>query len=96
MAARQAKMASVPHLINLNEDPALSGVILHFIEADMVMVGSAGSRHDTELIYLAGLSIRKRHAIVVKSADQVCQRTIQPPIHARVTMQDSLSCEHGL
>lgn len=29
---RQKKMSSIPHLINLNEDPMLSRVIYHFLE----------------------------------------------------------------
>ena len=29
---RQAKKNSVPHLVNLNEDPMLSGVIIHFLD----------------------------------------------------------------
>lgn len=35
---RSQKLNSVPHIVNLNEDSQLSGVILHFLDKGEVMM----------------------------------------------------------
>ena len=37
---RQKKKQTVPHLINLNEDPQLSRVIVHFLEQGNMHISS--------------------------------------------------------
>ena len=37
---RQKKKETVPHLINLNEDPQLSRVIVHFLEQGNMHISS--------------------------------------------------------
>ncbi|KAL4226051.1 hypothetical protein ACF0H5_014039 [Mactra antiquata] len=54
----------IPHLINLNEDPALSGKICHFIKAGLVTtIGNTNSSNSPEII-LHGPSIGEEHAAI--------------------------------
>ncbi|EGD76148.1 kinesin family member 12 [Salpingoeca rosetta] len=57
------KRKHVPHLWNMNEDPALSCVIAYFIEKDEVTVGNGRSDDPTDIV-LKGLSIAPKHAII--------------------------------
>ncbi|XP_074645604.1 kinesin-like protein KIF28 isoform X2 [Tubulanus polymorphus] len=55
-----------PHIINLNEDPMLAGVICHFFQNGETTIG----RKDGEpTIILSGLSIMKNHAVIVVKGD---------------------------
>ncbi|XP_071958666.1 kinesin-like protein KIF28 [Antedon mediterranea] len=59
-----------PHLLNLNEDPQLSGVVCHFLGSSETTFG----RKDADpqpTITLNGLSIQKKHAIVSNSDGEV-------------------------
>ncbi|CAF4626294.1 unnamed protein product [Rotaria sp. Silwood1] len=49
----------VPYLANLNEDPMLSYVILHYFNTDEITIGNRNST-----ICLNGLNILERHAII--------------------------------
>uniref|UniRef100_A0A8C3VT90 Kinesin-like protein n=1 Tax=Catagonus wagneri TaxID=51154 RepID=A0A8C3VT90_9CETA len=51
-------MRTVPHLLNVNEDPQLSGVLKHFIQAGSCDAGQAASN----AIILRGLGISDKHA----------------------------------
>eukprot|EP00116_Pleurobrachia_bachei_P002640 sb/3462902/ len=50
----------LPYLWNLNEDPALSGIVCHMIEQKEVIVGKS----EKALIKLQGLSILDEHAVI--------------------------------
>ncbi|XP_052061980.1 kinesin-like protein KIF28 isoform X12 [Mytilus californianus] len=62
-AARKAKE---PHLINLNEDPMLSGVICHFLSQKETTVGRKDAK-PVPSICLSGLSIQKQHSVIYNS-----------------------------
>ncbi|XP_065676074.1 kinesin-like protein KIF28 [Hydra vulgaris] len=64
--AEQAKR--VPHLVNLNEDPMLSCVILHFLKEGQVRIGRKESSPD---IAMSGLSISSEHAIITNKNGEV-------------------------
>ncbi|KAK3605709.1 hypothetical protein CHS0354_013504 [Potamilus streckersoni] len=51
------------HLVNLNEDPMLSGVIVHFIGEGETIVGR-NDANPVPKICLSGLSIQKQHAVI--------------------------------
>ncbi|KAL4235255.1 hypothetical protein ACF0H5_006893 [Mactra antiquata] len=51
------------HLINLNEDPMLSGVIVHFLKEGETTIGRKDAAPVPD-ICLSGLSIQKQHAIM--------------------------------
>ena len=38
------KKKNVPYLSNLNEDPLLSGIIVHFIEKETITIGKTGEK----------------------------------------------------
>ncbi|KAH9515666.1 Kinesin-like protein kif28p [Bulinus truncatus] len=56
-----ARKNKEPHLMNLNEDPMLSGVVCLFLNGPTTVIGSKNSNPD---IVLNGLSIQKKHAII--------------------------------
>ncbi|EDV21287.1 uncharacterized protein TRIADDRAFT_30614, partial [Trichoplax adhaerens] len=55
-----------PHLTNLNEDPQLSGVIVHFIKS-----GIYNTNQFTVYCRLFGFSVQKQHSIMTLENDQV-------------------------
>ena len=57
----QAAEVTTPHLMNLNEDPQLSGYIKHEFKAGMNKLGKANSSPD---IAITGLGIADEHAYV--------------------------------
>lgn len=68
------KTKKVPHLININEDPALSGVLLYYIEEEETTLGTAQA-DPAPTITLKGLNIQKKHAVFTKRGKVV---KIQP------------------
>lgn len=73
------KAKTVPHMANLNQDPQLSGQILHFFEQGAEL--KIGSAAETQDVVLRGLSIMKEHCIINNSADTV---TLKPHAGAKV------------
>ncbi|BFZ12722.1 hypothetical protein BsWGS_15761 [Bradybaena similaris] len=64
-----ARKNKEPHLINLNEDPMLSGVVFHFLNGQKTIIGNKNGNPD---IILNGLSIQKNHAVLtVENGDIV-------------------------
>eukprot|EP00049_Salpingoeca_infusionum_P014008 m.261034 g.261034 ORF g.261034 m.261034 type:complete len:963 (+) comp15570_c0_seq2:394-3282(+) len=61
-AEEQKKKETVPHFWNLNADPALTGVISHFVETDMCVIGNG--QDDSVNIVLKGLGICSIHCEV--------------------------------
>ncbi|XP_029452652.1 kinesin-like protein KIF28P [Rhinatrema bivittatum] len=60
-------MQSFPYLMNVNEDPQLSGVLKHFIQEDSCDVGQSTSN----AIILRGLGIFHRHATFTSAKNRV-------------------------
>ncbi|CUT99198.1 Kinesin motor region [Echinococcus multilocularis] len=72
-----------PFLSNLNEDPQLSGVIIHYLDADKIVVGREGALESQRLrktaanqegktttyIWLKGLNIQDAHATFKRLPD---------------------------
>ncbi len=71
---KKQKLATVPHLSNLNEDQLLCGLVAHFIDKDRVMIGKSDSTSPPDVV-LNGLSVRKEHAIITSRGGKV---TIRP------------------
>ena len=69
----EQKRKEVPHLWNLNEDPALTNVIVHFVEIGESRVGNGAAKADKLQIVLKGLSVsgsvKREHANETVSAD---------------------------
>jgi hypothetical protein len=68
------RMSTVPHLTNLNEDPALTGVVRHFLTGASTTIGAADHGTSTAAatkvnIGLSGLGIRPLHAEIVQDKD---------------------------
>src|SRR5690606_10667751 len=58
----------VPYLWNLNEDPALTDMIVHFIEKGNNVVGNGNITQPQ--ILLKGMSIQPEHAIIQNNDDK--------------------------
>uniref|UniRef100_A0A8C6AL82 Kinesin-like protein n=1 Tax=Monodon monoceros TaxID=40151 RepID=A0A8C6AL82_MONMO len=63
----QQMVKTFPHLLNVNEDPQLTGVLKHFIEAGSCDAGQAASN----AITLQGLGISDKHASFTNSDGKV-------------------------
>ncbi|XP_063441877.1 kinesin-like protein KIF28 isoform X12 [Mytilus trossulus] len=61
-----ARKAKEPHLINLNEDPMLSGVICYFLSQKETTIGRKDAK-PVPSICLSGLSIQKQHSVIYNS-----------------------------
>ncbi|KAL3320977.1 hypothetical protein Ciccas_000337 [Cichlidogyrus casuarinus] len=73
-ASNQMAAKSNPHLYNLNEDPQLSGVIIHAITVDQLVIGrkpdlSEGEEGE-EAFTLNGLGIRDTHAYIFRTKNK--------------------------
>uniref|UniRef100_A0A8C0C8D8 Kinesin-like protein 6 n=1 Tax=Balaenoptera musculus TaxID=9771 RepID=A0A8C0C8D8_BALMU len=66
-AQEQQMMKTFPHLLNVNEDPQLTGVLKYFIEAGSCDAGQAASN----AITLQGLGISDKHASFTNSDGKV-------------------------
>ncbi|XP_040119558.1 kinesin-like protein KIF28P [Oryx dammah] len=67
IAQEQQMMKTFPHLLNVNEDPQLTGVLKHFIQAGSCDAGQAASN----TIILQGLGISDKHASFTNSGGKV-------------------------
>ncbi|XP_043859117.1 kinesin-like protein KIF28P [Dromiciops gliroides] len=68
-----------PYLFNVNEDPQLTGVLKHFIQAGSSVAGQAASNK----IILQGLGISDKHATFTNMAGEV---TVTPQSKCRVVI----------
>ncbi|CAD5214440.1 unnamed protein product [Bursaphelenchus okinawaensis] len=59
----EAKKKTTPYLWNLNEDPALTDMVVHFVPEGENRVGN-GQNPQTSNIVLKGLSIQPDHAVI--------------------------------
>ncbi|KAK2149668.1 hypothetical protein LSH36_442g01044 [Paralvinella palmiformis] len=76
------KKSNIAHLVNLNEDPLLSGVIYHYITITSVTIGRTDAVPKPE-ICLSGLSIMKKHAIL--SLGENDEYELQPAVSGAKT-----------
>jgi hypothetical protein len=62
------KAKTIPHILNLNEDPLMNGVVLYLLNEGQTLIGrkDAEEKQDVEL---TGLSIEKEHAKVLNTGD---------------------------
>ncbi|KAJ8776334.1 hypothetical protein J1605_015632 [Eschrichtius robustus] len=67
IAQEQQMMKTFPHLLNVNEDPQLTGVLKYFTEAGSCDAGQAASN----AITLQGLGISDKHASFTNSDGKV-------------------------
>ncbi|KAK6024631.1 hypothetical protein OSTOST_09554, partial [Ostertagia ostertagi] len=67
--AIQKQRKEIPHLWNLNEDPALTDVIVHFLPPGEVTIGNK-TAVPAPMVQLNGLSILPQHAVVVNSKNK--------------------------
>ncbi|XP_021354273.1 kinesin-like protein KIF28P isoform X3 [Mizuhopecten yessoensis] len=61
--SQNKRRSQEPYLINLNEDPMLSGVICHFLDTEKTTVGRKDAQPLPD-VCLSGLSIQKLHAVI--------------------------------
>nr|XP_039267271.1 kinesin-like protein KIF28P [Styela clava] len=69
---KQEARKTTPHFWNLNEDPMLTGMIVHFVPAGKHILGNS----DPADIILKGLSVQREHANIVNKSNSVIK--IQP------------------
>ncbi|XP_033111082.1 kinesin-like protein KIF28P [Anneissia japonica] len=73
---KQEEIKVTPHFWNLNEDPALTGIVVHFAKKGVSRIGNDKAKVVPEIV-LSGLSIQAEHAVV--SNDRNCVKlTVQP------------------
>ncbi|XP_046580338.1 kinesin-like protein KIF28P isoform X2 [Haliotis rubra] len=65
-----SKKKTMPHMVNLNEDPMLSGVVFHFLEQGDTTIGRKDANPQPK-ICLSGLSIQKQHAVIYNTNNGV-------------------------
>ncbi|XP_040307820.1 kinesin-like protein KIF28P [Herpailurus yagouaroundi] len=79
VAKEQRIMKTLPHLLNVNEDPQLTGVLKYFIQAGSCDAGRAASN----AIHLQGLGISDKHASFTNSDGKV---TVMPHSKCKVVV----------
>ena len=76
--AKEEKMMSTPHMKNINEDSALSGMVVHFFEPGANIIGRKGGKGEIQPnITLSGLSIADNHATIEVPEDDGLPMLIQ-------------------
>ncbi|CAF0814643.1 unnamed protein product, partial [Brachionus calyciflorus] len=84
----------VPYLTNLNEDPILSYVICHFLDAEETKIG----RSDNSKIKLSGLSILTEHATIKNKKGKITLNLNQMGAKVKVNginVEDSIELKHN-
>ncbi|XP_058847452.1 kinesin-like protein KIF28 isoform X3 [Acipenser ruthenus] len=71
--------ATLPYLVNVSEDPQLSGVLRKFIKTGITSVGRIASSEED--IVMKGLGILDKHAVLMNCDDKV---TMEPQKGARI------------
>lgn len=70
----------IPHFWNLNEDPALTAMVVHFCPEGKSTIGTKNAQPPPN-IQINGLSIQKQHAIVTNKSSNV---TLEPLAGAKI------------
>ncbi|XP_069105023.1 kinesin-like protein KIF28P isoform X2 [Argopecten irradians] len=77
---RQEDRKVIPHLWNLNEDPALTAMVVHFVNEGTSKIGNKKASPPAE-ITLSGLSILPAHAVVTNKNSNI---SIKPMEKAKI------------
>lgn len=80
---RQKKKQTIPHLINLNEDPQLSRVIVHFLEQADTKIGRKDADPAPDIPF-SGLSILKQHALIKSNNGEISIEPASPGAKTKV------------
>ncbi|XP_076810506.1 kinesin-like protein KIF28 isoform X2 [Clavelina lepadiformis] len=68
---KQEARKTIPHLWNLNEDPMLTGMVLHLTPPGVSTIGNV----DPASIVLKGLNIKKDHAVIENDSNSLIYLT---------------------
>ncbi|XP_041121988.1 kinesin-like protein KIF28P [Polyodon spathula] len=79
LALEEELKATLPYLVNVSEDPQLSGVLRKLIKTGITSVGRIPSSEED--IVMKGLGILDKHAVLVNCDDKV---TMEPQKGARI------------
>ncbi|XP_071502786.1 kinesin-like protein KIF28P [Diadema antillarum] len=79
---KQEEMKVTPHFWNLNEDPALTGMIVHFVKPGLTKVGSDKASPAADIV-LSGLNMEKEHAVISNRANNII---LKPCLPAKVLL----------
>eukprot|EP00057_Strongylocentrotus_purpuratus_P008662 XP_011663136.1 PREDICTED: kinesin-like protein KIF1B [Strongylocentrotus purpuratus] len=88
---KHEEMKVTPHFWNLNEDPALTGMIIHFIKQGLTKVGSDKAHPAADMV-LSGLNMEKEHAVISNRANTVI---IKPCLPAKVLVNGKPLTDRG-
>ncbi|XP_072041898.1 kinesin-like protein KIF28P [Amphiura filiformis] len=77
---KREEMKVIPHFWNLNEDPALTGMVVHFAPPGVTRVGNNKADPQPEIL-LSGLTIQPEHAVVTNRKGQI---VVKPCPNAKV------------
>eukprot|EP00049_Salpingoeca_infusionum_P003562 m.67899 g.67899 ORF g.67899 m.67899 type:complete len:1053 (-) comp12180_c0_seq1:499-3657(-) len=80
------RASTIPHLTNMNEDPALNNVINHFLEASACTLGQGESEEGVD-IQVHGFNIRKKHALIRNENGTFMIEPASPTAQIRVNAQ---------
>src|SRR5689334_3503684 len=74
-------VSTLPHLINLNEDPVMSELLLYYLKEGTTKVGRSDAEKPQD-IQLNGLSIAKEHCVFINNNSVVtlAPATLVPPL----------------
>lgn len=78
---KSKQIESIPHLLNLNEDSMLSGVLYHFFEKQVTSIGRKETNPD---IAMSGLSIANEHAIISNINGQITIKAASPGAKTKI------------
>ncbi|PIK54089.1 hypothetical protein BSL78_09017 [Apostichopus japonicus] len=77
---KREDMKVTPHFWNLNEDPALTGMIIHFVKPGVTKIGSNKAASVPDIL-LNGLNIQPEHGVVSNRNNVV---SIKPCLPAKI------------
>ena len=67
---------SVPHIVNLNQDKQITGVLAFFFEQGLTRIGRDDAEEKQD-VCLVGLSIQKEHCVITTIGDDVSLKPCQ-------------------
>lgn len=98
MGISSQKIHSTPHIMNLNQDPLMSGVLTYFFEEGLARLGRADAPNQ-QTIVLNGLSIQKEHCTVSRVENsltlEVCKGAKVFVNGKRVFENSAAELQHG-
>lgn len=78
---KRRKTKTTPHFWNLNEDPQLTGMVVHLIKQGIHRIGNQKAMPPADIL-IKGLSIHEEHATVENDHDKIV--TLTPGEKARI------------